>query len=327
MQKDISRPAAAPGFDPAVDLRRRPRIGEQIIQISLFLCALLSVLITAGIVVVLLFDALAFFRLDEVTLVEFFTGTAWQPQILLFGLFPLLNATLLTSAIGLLVAVPLGLMIAIYLSEYASPRARSILKPVLEILAGVPTVVFGYFALNFMTPILQGIFGRDVVEIFNVASAGIVIGILIIPLISSMSEDALSAVPRALREGAYGLGATRLETAVKVVLPAAISGVAAAIIVGMSRAVGETMVVAIAAGAGPRNFNTWGDALSGLNFLNPFKAAETMTGHMVRISGGDLSYDSIDYDSIFAIGLMLFIFTMTLNLISRWIVKRFREEY
>jgi phosphate transport system permease protein len=327
MQKDISRTAAAPGFDPAVDLRRRPRIGEQIIQISLLLCGLLSVLITAGIVVVLLFDALAFFRLDEVTLVEFFTGTAWQPQILMFGLFPLFNATMLTSAIGLLVAVPLGLMIAIYLSEYASPRARGILKPVLEILAGVPTVVFGYFALNFMTPILQGIFGRDLVEIFNVASAGIVIGILIIPLISSMSEDALSAVPRALREGAYGLGATRLETAVKVVLPAAISGIAAAIIVGMSRAVGETMVVAIAAGAGPRNFNTWGDALSGLNFLNPFKAAETMTGHMVRISGGDLSYDSIDYDSIFAIGLMLFIFTMTLNLISRWIVKRFREEY
>lgn len=327
MQKDFSRSAAAPAFEPAVDLRRRPRIGEQIIQISLFLCGLLSVLITAGIVVVLLFDALAFFRLDEVTLVEFFTGTAWQPQILLFGLFPLFNATMLTSAIGLLVAVPLGLMIAIYLSEYASPRARSILKPVLEILAGVPTVVFGYFALNFMTPILQGILGRDVVEIFNVASAGIVIGILIIPLISSMSEDALSAVPRALREGAYGLGATRLETAVKVVLPAAISGIAAAIIVGMSRAVGETMVVAIAAGAGPRNFASWGEALSGLNFLNPFKAAETMTGHMVRISGGDLSYDSIDYDSIFAIGLMLFIFTMTLNLISRWIVRRFREEY
>lgn len=327
MQKDISRSAAAPSFDPAVDLRRRPRIGEQIIQFSLLLCGLLSVLITAGIVVVLLFDALAFFRLPEVTLVEFFTGTAWQPQILLFGLFPLLNATLLTSAIGLLVAVPLGLMIAIYLSEYASPRARGILKPVLEILAGVPTVVFGYFALNFMTPILQGIFGRDVVEIFNVASAGIVIGILIIPLISSMSEDALSAVPRALREGAYGLGATRLETAVKVVLPAAISGISAAIIVGMSRAVGETMVVAIAAGAGPRNFTSWSEALRGLNFLNPFKAAETMTGHMVRISGGDLSYDSIDYDSIFAIGLMLFIMTMMLNLISRWIVKRFREEY
>ena len=327
MQKDITRTSSGSGFNAQTDLRRRPRVGEQIIQVSLLLCGLLSILITIGIVVVLFFDALAFFRLDEVTLVEFLTGTVWQPQILKFGLFPLFNATMLTSAIGLLVAVPLGLMIAIYLSEYASPRARGILKPVLEILAGVPTVVFGYFALNFMTPILQGIFGRDVVEIFNVASAGIVIGILIIPLISSMSEDALSAVPRALREGAYALGATRLETAIKVVVPAAISGIAAAIIVGMSRAVGETMVVAIAAGAGPRNFASWSEALGGLNFLNPFKAAETMTGHMVRISGGDLSYDSIDYDSIFAIGLMLFLMTMTLNLISRWIVKRFREEY
>jgi phosphate transport system permease protein len=259
--------------------------------------------------------------------VEFFTGTVWQPQILKFGIFPLFNATMLTSFIGLLVAVPLGLMIAIYLSEYASPRARGILKPMLEILAGVPTVVFGYFALNFMTPLLQSIFGRDVVEVFNVASAGIVIGILIIPLVSSMSEDALSAVPRALREAAYGLGATRLETAIKVVVPAAISGIAAAIIVAMSRAVGETMVVAIAAGAGPRNFASWGEALSGLNFLNPFKAAETMTGHMVRISGGDLAYDSIDYDSIFAIGLMLFLITFILNLLSRWVVKRFREEY
>jgi phosphate transport system permease protein len=327
MQKEIVQAGLASGSDAPIDLRRRPRIGEKIIQAALLLCGLLSILITIGIVAVLFFDALAFFRLPEVGLVEFFTGTVWQPQILHFGLFPLLNATMLTSAIGLLVAVPLGLMIAIYLSEYASPRARGILKPVLEILAGVPTVVFGYFALNFMTPILQGILGRDVVEIFNVASAGIVIGILIIPLISSMSEDALSAVPRALREGAYGLGATRLETAVKIVLPAAISGIAAAVIVGMSRAVGETMVVAIAAGAGPRNFASWGAALSGLNFLNPFKAAETMTGHMVRISGGDLSYDSIDYDSIFAIGMMLFIFTMALNLISRWIVKRLREEY
>lgn len=326
MQEDISK-AAAPGFKAEIDLRRRPRRGEQIIQITLWLCGLLSVLITVGIVVVLFFDALAFFGLDEVTLAEFFTGTAWQPKILQFGLFPLFNATVLTSAIGLLVAVPLGLMIAIYLSEYASPRARNLLKPTMEILAGVPTVVFGYFALNFITPILQGVFGRDVVEIFNVASAGVVIGILIIPTISSMSEDALSATPRALREGAYALGATRLETAVRVVLPAAISAIAAAVIVGMARAVGETMVVAIAAGAGPRNFDAWGDALSGLNFLNPFKAAETMTGHMVRISGGDLSYDSIDYNSIFAIGMMLFLMTMMLNLISRWIVRRFREEY
>lgn len=310
-----------------IDLRPRRRWGERLIELSLRLSGMVSILITAGIVVVLLFDALAFFRRPEVRLVEFFTGTVWQPQILKFGIFPLFNATMLTSFIGLLVAVPLGLMIAIYLSEYASARARGILKPILEILAGVPTVVFGYFALNFMTPLLQSIFGKDVVEVFNVASAGIVIGILIIPLVSSMSEDALSAVPRALREAAYGLGATRLETAITVVVPAAVSGIAAAIIVAMSRAVGETMVVAIAAGAGPRNFAGWSEALGGLNFLNPFKAAETMTGHMVRISGGDLAYDSIDYDSIFAIGLMLFIITFILNLLSRWIVKRFREEY
>jgi len=329
MQSEISRTPVTtlPAPPPDLDLRPRRRWGESLIQFSLWLTGVVSILITLGIVAVLFIDALAFFQLPEVTLVEFFTGTVWQPQILKFGIFPLFNATMLTSAIGLTVAVPLGLMIAVYLSEYASPRARSILKPVLEILAGVPTVVFGYFALNFMTPILQNIWGRNVVEIFNVASAGIVIGILIIPLISSMSEDALSAVPRALREGAYALGATRLETAIKIIVPAAISGIAAAVIVGMSRAVGETMVVAIAAGAGPRNFASWSEALSGLNFLNPFKAAETMTGHMVRISGGDLSYDSLDYDSIFAIGLMLFFMTLVLNLISRWIIKRFREEY
>jgi phosphate transport system permease protein len=234
---------------------------------------------------------------------------------------------MLTSLIGMAFALPVGLAIAIYLSEYASPHSRSILKPVLEILAGIPTVVFGFFALGFMTPLLQGIFGKNNVEIFNVASAGLVIGILIIPLVSSMSEDALSAVPRALREASYGMGATRLETATKIVVPAAISGIAAAFIVAMSRAVGETMVVAIAAGAGPRNFNSWGEAVSGLSFLNPFKAAETMTGHIVRISGGDLSYDTVDYDSIFAIAMMLFLMTLFLNLISRWVVRRFRQEY
>ena len=176
----------------------------------------------------------------------------------------------------MLIALPLGLAVAIYLSEYATPKARSLLKPVLEILAGIPTVVYGYFALTFMTPLLRSIFGKDVVDIYNMASGGLVMGILILPLITSMSEDALSAVPRALREAAYGLGATKLETAVKVVVPAAISGLAAAFIVGVSRAIGETMIVALAVGAGP-NFT-----------FNPFKSAETMTGHIVRISGGDL---------------------------------------
>jgi phosphate transport system permease protein len=320
--------AGPPSFQARpLDLRKRTRPGEAVIHLLLRMAGAVSVLTTAGIVLVLIYDAFVFFMRPEPTLREFFTGTIWQPQILKFGIFPLLNATMLTSLIGMIVALPIGLMIAIYLSEYASPRARGILKPTLEVLAGIPTVVYGFFALGFMTPLLQSIFGKENVEIFNVASAGIVIGILIIPLVSSMSEDALSAVPRALREAAYGMGATRLETASRVVLPAAISGIAAAVIVAMSRAVGETMVVAIAAGAGPRNFANWGQAVDGLNFLNPFKAAETMTGHIVRISGGDLSYDTIDYDSIFAIALMLFVMTLLLNIISQWIVRRFREEY
>ena len=314
-------------FQRTFDLRKRRHLGESLIQGFLRLSGVISVLITAGIVLVLIVDAYRFFARPEPTLQEFFTGTAWQPAIKLFGIFPLLNATILSSIIGLAVALPIGLMIAIYLSEYASPKARGILKPVLEILAGIPTVVFGFFALGFMTPLLQGIFGKNTVEVFNIASAGIVIGILIIPLVSSMSEDALSAVPRSLREASYGMGATKLETAVRIVLPAALSGIAAAVIVAMSRAVGETMVVAIAAGSGPRNYASWADALRGLNFLNPFKAAETMTGHIVRISGGDLSYDSVDYDSIFAIAMLLFIMTLMLNLISRWIVRRFRQEY
>lgn len=251
----------------------------------------------------------------RVTLREFFTKTEWNPQIGKFGIWALVNATLMTSLTAVVVALPLGLCVAIYLSEYASARVRGILKPLLEVLAAVPTVVYGYFALTFMTPLLRAIFGVDRVEIYNTASAGIVIGILILPLVSSMAEDALSAVPQSLRQAAYGLGATRLETAVKVVVPAALSGIAAAFIVAASRAIGETMVVAIAAGAGP--------AFT----FNPFKAAETMTGHIVRISGGDLSYDSIDYNSIFAIGLMLFLITLGLNILSQRIVKRFREEY
>jgi phosphate transport system permease protein len=254
-------------------------------------------------------------KATQVTFAEFFGKTEWNPQIGRFGIWALVNATLMTSLIAISVAIPVGLSVAIYLSEYATHRMRSILKPILEVLAGVPTVVYGYFALSFMTPLLRSILGTGVVEIYNTASAGIVIGILIIPLVSSMSEDALSAVPDALREASYGLGATKFETAVRVVVPAAISGIAAAFIVAISRAIGETMIVAIASGAGP-NFT-----------FNPFKAAETMTGHIVRISGGDLSYNSLDYNSIFAIGLLLFFMTLTLNIFSQWIVKKFRRVY
>ena len=260
-------------------------------------------------------EALLLFREPAVNLLAFLTGTEWQPHIDKFGILPLFTSTLITSLIAMSIAIPLGLGVAIYLSEYATPKVRNYLKPVLEVLAGIPTIVYGYFALTFMTPLLRVIFGRDVVDIYNMASAGLVMGILILPMIASMTEDALSAVPRSLREAAYGLGGTKLEVALKVVVPAAISGISAAIIVGMSRAIGETMIVAVAAGAGP-NFT-----------FNPFKGAETMTGHIVRISGGDLSYDSIDYNSIFAIGLMLFFITLSLNIISQQIVRRFREVY
>jgi phosphate transport system permease protein len=298
-----------------VDLRKRTRFGEGLIQGFLYFCGIFSIFTTLGIVYEIGKEALLFFASPEVNLWKFFTGTKWQPQAGEFGILPLFNATLVTTTFAMLIALPLGLSVAIYLSEYASPRIRALLKPILEVLAGIPTVVYGYFALTFMTPFLRVIFGRDVVNIYNTASAGLVMGILILPLICSMSEDALSAVPYSFREAAYGLGATKLETAVKIVLPAALSGLAAAFIVGISRAIGETMIVALAAGAGP-NFT-----------LNPFKGAETMTGHIVRISGGDLSYDSIDYNSLFAIGILLFFITLVLNVISQKIVRRFREVH
>jgi phosphate transport system permease protein len=250
-----------------------------------------------------------------VNLLATLTTTEWKPHIGKFGIWPLFNSTLMTTLIAMAIAIPLGMSVAVYLSEYASPRVRSILKPILEVLAGIPTIVYGYFALTFMTPILREIFGRDVVQIYNTASAGLVMGILILPLITSMTEDALSAVPRSLREAAYGMGATKLAVALQIVVPAALSGIAAAVIVGISRAIGETMIVAVAAGAGP-NFT-----------FSPFVGAETITGHIVRISGGDLSYDSVDYNSIFALGLFLFFITLVLNIISQWIVRRFREVY
>ncbi len=312
-----SRPGALTGQQATIAdrLRKRPRIGESIIQGILFVCGAISILTTIGIVVVLGRESWLFFGSDAVSLVEFFGSTTWQPAIGEFGIWPLMLSTFITSTIAITVSLPLGLASAIYLSEYASPQLRGWLKPILEVLAGVPTVVYGFFALYFMTPLLRAIFGPDTVQIFNMASAGLVMGIMITPIISSMSEDALSAVPRSLREGAYGLGATRFEVATKVVLPAALSGIIAAVIVGVSRAIGETMIVAIAAGAGP-NFT-----------FNPFMAAETMTGHIARISGGDISYASIDYNSLFAIGLTLFVMTLGLNLLSQRVVRRFREVY
>lgn len=299
----------------SINLRKRIRLSESLIQGFLFFCGAVSILTTIGIVVVLLEESLRFFADPAVNVFEFITGAVWQPQLGKFGILPLLTATLVTTFIAMLVAAPLGLAVSVYLSEYASLKARTWIKPTLEILAGIPTVVYGYFALTWMTPMLREIFGKDTVNIYNTASAGLVMGVLLLPLVATISEDALHAVPNALREAAYGLGATRLETSIKVVLPAAISGIAAALILAFSRAVGETMIVAIAAGNGP-NFT-----------LNPFKGAETITGHIVRISGGDLSYDSIDYNSLFALALALFLITLLLNFISQKIVRKFREEY
>jgi phosphate transport system permease protein len=254
------------------------------------------------------------FTAAQVTLGKFLTDTKWAPQIGRFGIIELVLPTLVITLIAMVVSIPLGLGAAIYIGEYATPRARGILKPILEILAGIPTVVYGYFALTFVTPLLQSIFGLQV-KVYNMASAGIVVGILIIPTISSIAEDALSAVPRALREASYGLGATKLETIFKVLLPAALSGIIAAVILGFSRAVGETMIVLIASGAGP-NLTA-----------NPFDSAETMAGHIARISTGDLSYGSIDYNSVFAIGLTLFIMTLALNFVSTLVTRHFREVY
>lgn len=297
-----------------INLKKKPRIGESIIQTLLFFAGILSVFTTVAIVYELGKEAMLFFGNPDVTFAKFFGGTQWQPGIGDYGIWALVSATLTTSAIAISIALPLGLASAIYLSEYATPKARGILKPILEILAGIPTVVYGYFALLFVTPLLKNIFGENI-SVYNMLSAGLVMGIMILPLISSMSEDALSAVPRSLREAAYAMGATKFESSTQVVLPAALSGIGAALILGISRAVGETMIVAVAAGAGP-NFS-----------FNPLEAAETMTGHIARISGGDLSYNSIDYTSLFSIALMLFLVTLVLNLISQYIVNRFRERY
>jgi phosphate transport system permease protein len=296
-------------------LRKKRRWSESLIKGFLTFAGIVSIFTTIGIVYELGKESLLFFNLPGINLKDFLTGTTWQPSIGKFGVLPLVTSTVITSLTAMLVAIPLGLGAAIYLSEYAPDRARKFLKPMLEILAGIPTVVYGYFALTFMTPILRAIFGENNVGIYNMLSAGLVMGIMILPLISSMSEDALHAVPRSLRDAAFGLGATRLETSVQIVLPAALSGIIAAVILGISRAVGETMIVAIAAGSGP-NFT-----------FNPLKAAETMTGYIARISGGDLGYDTPDYNSIFAIGLLLFVITLVLNMISRKISRKYREVY
>jgi phosphate transport system permease protein len=286
---------------------------EWIIERLLFLCAALSVLTTAGIILVLAVETFEFLR--EVSVVEFLTGTEWTPLFAnqRFGVLPLVAGTMLVSAIAMLVALPMGLLAAVYLSEYAPSGVRRVVKPVLEILAGVPTVVYGYFALTFVTPLLQQLL--PTLSGFNALSPGLVMGLMILPLVSSLSEDAMRAVPRGLREGSYALGATRMQTALKVVVPAAFSGITAAFILAVSRAVGETMIVAIAAGQQPRLT------------ANPFVPVETMTAYIVQVSLGDTPQGTIEYRTIFAVGMLLFLLTFGLNLISTWLREKFREEY
>ncbi|MDX1690520.1 MAG: phosphate ABC transporter permease subunit PstC [Acidimicrobiia bacterium] len=306
-------------------LRRRSRPLERAIVATLFVAGAISIAVTLGILWELGKESLLFFGDEEVSLWGFLTTTTWQPQAGSFGIWPLILGTVYITVIALVVAIPIGLAAAIYLSEYASPRVRGILKPTLEILVGIPTVVFGFFAITFMTPLLRGIFGETTVGFFNVLSAGIVVGFLIVPLISSLAEDAMAAVPDSLRQAAYGLGASKLEVSLRIVVPAALSGIAAGIVVAMSRAVGETMVVTLAAGASPRNWTFGEEGLS--TILDPFEGAQTMTGYIAITASGDLSYDTIDYNSIFAIGLTLFVMTLGLNSLSRRIVKRYRQEY
>lgn len=289
------------------------RIYETAIAAFLFLCAAISILTTVGIIGVLIFETIEF--LSRVSIFEFLFGTVWTPFFSppQFGVLPLVVATLTTSVIAMLVALPLGMLAAIYLSEYASPRTRSILKPALEILAGVPTVVYGYFALTFMTPFLRGYIPD--LKVFNGLTAGLVIGIMIIPLVSSLSEDAMTAVPNSLREAAYGLGSTKLEVTLRVVVPAALSGIVAAFILAISRAVGETMIVAIAAGQ------------STVIQFNPLNPMETMTAFIARVSLGDNPQTSLEFKTIFAVGMLLFLVTFLLNIVSQRVLARFREVY
>ncbi len=305
--------AASSGPHPALRTQGRRRLTEGSIGAVLFLCGLVSVLTTLGIVVVLIGESIGFFR--EVGVVEFLTGTRWAPLFSdqAFGILPLLNGTLLIAVGASLVALPVGLLSAIYLSEYAGTRIRRVVKPVLEVLAGIPTVVYGYFALTFVTPILRFFFPET--GIFNAASGAIVVGIMIIPMVSSLSEDALSAVPRGLREAAYGLGATKLEVSTRVVVPAALSGIVASFILAISRAIGETMAVTLAAGATPRMT---------LSFL---ESIQTMTAYIVQVSLGETPHGTLEYRTIFAVGLVLFLVTLAMNMLSQRVTRRFREVY
>lgn len=293
--------------------RRTRHLREAVIELILLAAALVSVATTVGIVFILVKESLVFFR--QVPLVDFLTDTQWTPLFddAHFGILPLVSGTLVSSAVALAVAIPLGTIIAIYLSEFAPFKVREVAKPFLELLGGVPTIIYGYFALLFVTPLLQEIYPE--LPGFNLLSAGLVMGIMIVPYVSSVAEDAMRAVPMSLREGSYAMGATRFQTAIKVVAPSAISGLAAAYILGISRAVGETMILAVAAGMQPNL--TW----------NPLEPAATITTYIVQVALGDLPHGSLGYQTIFAAGLTLMLITLFFNIIGHVMRKKYREAY
>lgn len=296
----------------SLDKRSSEGIPEKLVEIALFACALVSVLTTFGIVAIIFQVAFEFFQ--QVSFAQFFLDTQWTPLFAerRFGIWPLINGTVLTTVIAMAVAIPLGLSSAIYLGEYAKHNVAAILRPAVELLAGVPTVVYGYFALLFITPLLRTFIP---LEVFNALSAGLMMGVMITPTVGSISLDAIRAVPRSLREGAYALGLTKLETIFKVVLPAALSGISASIILGISRAVGETMTVVIAAGQQPKIT------------VNLTESIETMTAYMAQISGGDSPRGSVNFKTLYAVGAVLFLSTLLLNILSQWISRRFKEKY
>ena len=302
-------PGAAEGARPSL-VARRVHAGESVVRVGLLLCALLSVVTTIGIICVLARESFDFFR--DVSVFEFLFGAKWTPLLepRHFGVLPLVVGTLMIVVTSAFVALPTGLATAIYLSEYASARVRDVVKPLLEILAGVPTVVYGYFALTTVTPLLQKVVPAT--QVFNAASAGIVVGIMILPTVASLCEDALSAVPAALRGAGYALGATKREVAVQIVVPAALSGVMASFVLALSRAIGETMAVTLAAGATPN--------LTG----NPLESIQTMTAYIVQVSLGDTPAGTIEYKTLFAVGSLLFVITLGLNMLAQRILRRFR---
>ncbi len=304
---------ATPKAQHTLGVSAARRWKERAIRGVLLACGSVSILTTVGIVLVLLWESVGFFR--DVSPWEFLTGTQWTPLFRPqhFGVLPLVAGSLLVAVGASLIALPVGLASAVYLAEYAPQRARKILKPVLEVLAGIPTVVYGYFALTFITPAIRQIFPQT--GVFNAASAAIVVGVMIIPMVASLSEDAIYAVPRSLREASYGLGATKYETVTRVVVPAALSGIVASFILAVSRAIGETMAVTLAAGATPKLT------------INPLESIQTMTAYIVQVSLGDTPVGTIEYKTIFAVGLLLFSITLAMNILSRIVLRRFREAY